>query len=301
MLELTQMQTLVAVSEAGSFSRAAEQLNVTQSAISQSIKNLENKIGVTLFKRAGKRVFLTAEGEKLFEISSEYILKVSRALDDIKDSKTEMVGKLRIGTLTGVGKSWLSRKVVDFSKKYPDLNIELYLGFPEQLLKDFENYKLDAIVVPEYAAPQIGEKVLIGNELLTLVFPDSEEFNITESINLDELLEYPLILFEENDSLFSKWCFKIFKKRITSQNKRLIINSHGNMLEAVSKGIGMAVLPTHVINRSPYIGSVKTLGEKFTQLNQKFYFVHHKEGEEVQRMMSFKTMLLDSLADDPLH
>lgn len=73
MIETSQLQTLVAVTKAKSFSKAAEDLHVTQSAISQSIKNLERKIDVKLFKRSGKKVVLTQEGEKLYGLAQNFL------------------------------------------------------------------------------------------------------------------------------------------------------------------------------------------------------------------------------------
>lgn len=301
MIETSQLQTLVAVAHAGTFSKAAEDLNVTQSAISQSIKNLEKKVGVTLFKRSGKRVYLTNEGERLFELGSTYLDQMSEAITDIRDVKDQMKGKVRIGTLTGVGKSWLSRKIVDFTAKYPDLSVELKMAFPSDLMTRFENLQLDGVILPEYALPSTGEKHLVGTEYSTLVFPDNPDFQINENITLEELGKYPLIMFEYNDSLFMKWCHKVFGKSPINIKRRLIINSHGNMLEAVHRGVGIAVMPTHVLKRSYFKDKIKTLGGKFLTVNQKFYFVHHKEAHELLRMTTFKNELMASINEDPLH
>ena len=92
-IETSQLQTLVAVSRAGSFSKAAEQLGVTQSAISQSIKNLEKKIDIKLFKRSGKTVVLTPEGEKLYSLATGFLDQMDETLEDIKESKDQMKEK----------------------------------------------------------------------------------------------------------------------------------------------------------------------------------------------------------------
>ena len=89
MIETSQLQTLVAVTEAKSFSRAAESLHVTQSAISQSIKNLENKIGMKLFKRSGKRVVLTHEGEKLYQLAQSFLAQMEETLGEMSEDKLQ--------------------------------------------------------------------------------------------------------------------------------------------------------------------------------------------------------------------
>ncbi len=301
MIELSQLQTIISVAQSGSFSKAAQDLSVTQSAISQSVKNVENKLGLPLFKRSGKSVLLTNEGKKLYDFGLNYISDLSKIQNEIQFSKDKMVGTLVIGTLTGVGKSWLSRKVIEFSGKYPEVEVKLKLGFLEDLTLGFERNELDCMVVPEVSLPQTGEKVYIGEEVLTLVVPDTPEFKIAKDSTFEDIIKYPIILFEENDTSFSKWCYSKFKKRVGNIRKRLIINSHGNMLEAVSKGIGISVLPTHVVDRTPYKSLIKDLGTAFNVKSQEFYFVFQKEQVDTMRMKVFKESLLDSLKSDPLN
>lgn len=300
-IEISQLQTIISVADSGSFSKAAQDLSVTQSAISQSVKNVETKLGLSLFKRSGKTVLLTNEGKKLYEFGKSYIGELSRLNDEIQFSRDQMVGKLVIGTLTGVGKSWLSRKVIEFAEKYPEVEVKLSLDYQEDLVRSYENNEIDCMVVPDINLMQSGEKVFIGEEVVTLVVPDRPEFEVTENSSFEDIIKYPIILFEENDTLFTKWCYSVFKKRVGKLNKRLVINSHGNMLEAVSKGLGIAVLPTHVIARNPYRDDIKDFGKRFHVKSQDFFFVYQKEQEDILRMQKFKESLVESLQNDPLN
>jgi DNA-binding transcriptional LysR family regulator len=285
MIETSQLQTLVAVAKAKSFSKAAEELHVTQSAISQSIKNLENKVGVKLFKRSGKKVVLTPEGEKLYGLGANFIMQLDDTLDEIQFDRDTMSGKVRIGTLTGIGKSWLAPICLEYAKEHSDLTISLNLGFGEDLVRDFENYRLDFLILPEDSLPSIGEKILIGEERSVLVYPDSEEFKLNSDMTLDELTSYPTILFEEEgDHLYLKWCKEKYGKTPKRINSKYVINSHGNMLQAVQRGIGVAVVPKHVLRRSYYKDKVLTLDEGFQVSNGKFFLVYHKNSEQLLRI-----------------
>lgn len=287
MIETSQLQTLVAVAKAKSFSKAAEDLHVTQSAISQSIKNLETKVGVKLFKRSGKRVVLTPEGEKLYGLGSNFLMQLDDTMDEIQFDRDTMSGKVRIGTLTGIGKSWLAPILLNYTQKHPNLTVSITLGFSEDLVKDFENYRLDFLILPEDALPNIGEKVLLGEERSTLVYPDSPEFNLHKEMSLEELASYPTVLFEEEgDHLYMKWCQEIFGKTPSKINSRYVINSHGNMLQAVQKGLGVAVVPKHVFGRSYYKDKVKEFDSEQEISNGKFYLVYHKNSEQLMRIKS---------------
>jgi DNA-binding transcriptional LysR family regulator len=284
MIETSQLQTLVAVSKAKSFSKAAEDLHVTQSAISQSIKNLERKIDVKLFKRSGKKVVLTQEGEKLYALAQNFLGQMEETLDEITHDKTSMSGIVRIGTLTGIGKSWLAPEMLQFSSENQDLTVSINLGFQENLVRDFENYRLDFLILPEESLPTVGEKQLLGEERSVLVFPDNDNFKIDQNITLEELASYPTILFqEEGDGLYLKWCREKYGQIPKRINKKYIINSHGNMLQAVQKGLGVAVVPLHVLKRSYYKDKVGSLLD-FKVSNGKFYVVYHKDAVELTRI-----------------
>lgn len=297
MIETSQLQTLVAVARASSFSKAAEDLSVTQSAISQSVKNLESKIGVKLFKRSGKKVVLTQEGEKLYGIAASFLSHLNDTLTEIQHDKDSMTGKVRIGTLMGVGKSWLAPELLSFAKDFPDLSLSISLGFHEDLIRDFENYRLDFLILPEAALPSVGEKVLLSEEKVTLVFPKDNPFNISNKITLEELASIPTILFEQEDHLYYSWCRFKFGKTPKNINTKYTINSHGNMLQAVREGLGIAVVPNHVLNRYFFKDELETLGQEFEVDNGKFFIVYHKDATELIRVR--KTLERLTQEDNP--
>ena len=90
MIETSQLQTLVAISNENSYSLAAEKLGVTQSAISQSIKALEKKLSVKLIRKNGKKVLLTQEGEDLYRLSRKFLVDLDSTIQNISTSKSEM-------------------------------------------------------------------------------------------------------------------------------------------------------------------------------------------------------------------
>lgn len=292
MIETSQLQTLVAVARASSFSKAAQELGVTQSAISQSVKNLENKLEVRLFKRSGKRVVLTGEGEKLFMLANDFLMQLDDTLDEIKHDKESMSGKIRIGTLAGVGKSWLAPELLEFGIENPEISLHIQMGFQEDLVKEFRNYRLDLLVLPEEVLPSVGEKILLSEEKSTLVFAKSNKYSIDRNITLEKLCSIPTVLFQPDDPLFFKWCREKFGQFPKKLNSRYIINSHGNMLQAVLAGLGVAVIPNHVLSRSVYRDKVLILGKDFEVTNGRFYIVYHKGAEELVRVKSLMNRLL---------
>ncbi len=293
MIETSQLQTLVAVTKAKSFSRAADDLGVTQSAISQSIKNLESKLEIKIFKRSGKSVVLTTEGEKLYHFGVQFLEEMHETLEGLKADRDQMKGKVRIGTLTGIGKSWLAHEIVDYAKENPDLRLTVRMGHQEELLSDFENNLLDILILPEDGIPSQGEREFFLEEKSTLVFPkDHKGFDLKPKLTLAQLEELPIVLFEKDDHLFFKWCRSKFKSVPNKLNVRFAVNSHGHMLQAVHEGLGIAVVPNHVLNRSYFKDKVSTLGGEFEVPSGKLFIVYQKESENLVRIKNTIDRLL---------
>lgn len=293
MIETSQLQTLRAVTRAKSFSKAAEVLGVTQSAISQSIKNLESKLEIKIFKRSGKSVVLTTEGEKLYNLACEFLDIIETTLEEIKGDKDTMRGKVRIGTLTGIGKSWLAQEIVEYARENPNLQLSVRMGHQEDLLIDFDSNRLDILILPEDDLPIHGEREFFLEEKSTLVFPKSMEKELAvNKLTLTKLETIPVVLFEQDDLLFMKWCRSKFKAQPKKLNVRFSVNSHGHMLQAVNEGLGIAVVPNHVLNRSYFKDKILTLGNEYDVPSGKLYIAYHKESENLLRIKNTIDRLL---------
>jgi DNA-binding transcriptional LysR family regulator len=283
LLETSHLQTLLAVAKNGSFSKAAEELHVTQSAISQNIKSIENKLKVKLIQRTSKGVQLTEEGHKIYGLARDFINRIDSVVHSIQEEKELMKGSVRIGTLMGIGKSWLTSRLLDFTQEYPEVIFQAKYANPEELIDLFENNELDCLIISEQHLPSLGEKVHVFNEFLTLVAPKNQEFEELKELNMDILLKFPIILYDKSDALFYRWCREKLGTIPKKINRRLVINSHGAMIQAVAKGMGVAVLPSHVIKRSYYKDKVLNLGSHFEVFNQKYFYVFHSELDALKR------------------
>ena len=170
MLETSQLQTLIVAARAGSFSQAAQELHVTQSAVSQSIRNLEKRVGLPLFERQGRRLVLTSGGERLCRSGEKFLAGIKNVLDEIGDEQERPKGKVRIGTLNGIGKSWLAPELIQFSKKYRDITVNVKLGLRDELVKLFKEHFLDLVILPEDGLPNVGERHFFGGGTIRFYF-----------------------------------------------------------------------------------------------------------------------------------
>lgn len=115
------------VAEAGSFTRAAEQLNLSQSAISRQVSALEADLGVPLFARHARGLMMTEQGETLYRTVHDVLLKLQSTVSSLTKSTERPTGKLKVTTTVGLGTGWLTSRVHEFLELYPEVQLEINL------------------------------------------------------------------------------------------------------------------------------------------------------------------------------
>ena len=114
-----------------SISKACSKLNISQSAISRQIQDLELDLKTALFTRHQKGVRLTEQGENLFEAVNKINFSISDFEQKLLDKKTKPVGKLTVSTTVGFGSTWLTPRINKFTNQYPDMEISLLMSDDE--------------------------------------------------------------------------------------------------------------------------------------------------------------------------
>ena len=204
MLESSQLQILIAVENSQNLSQAAESINITQSAVSQSLKSIEKaKLGFPVVSRQGKKVALTPAGKKLAKLGKTYIKRIEDLVGELQQEKQKLMGSVNLGTMYGIGKSWMASRMIEFSSHFPDLSVKVAMEFPEKLLHGFDEREFDCLILPKSLMPAHADYKLLHTETSTLVFPDHPDFNITTETTLKEIQELMMIFFEEKDPCFT--------------------------------------------------------------------------------------------------
>lgn len=289
MIETSMLQVLIALSHNETISKAAEELNVTQSAVSQALKNLEARVGIPLVTRHGKAVKLTEDGQRLAKVAKTFSKKLQETIEQIHLENNEIKGALRVGSLYGLGKTWLSKRMVSFIAEHPQLEVNLFMDFPDKIIKKFEDREIDCMIVPDYLVPAYAEKLQLHSEYTTLVYPKS--FGIDANTDLKELLKHPVIFYAPNDPNFYRWCREKFGSVPRNIKPRLTVNSFGQMLAAVNEGLGIAVVPTHVLKRNER-PNIAVQDQDFAIFSNHVSFVCHADDLKNFKLKEFYNYLL---------
>lgn len=209
------------------FSKAAQELNIAQSAVSRQIKLLEESVGDQLIIRSSKKVLLTEKGQALLD-------ELGRFEDRIQEVFFGHMNKqIRVGILHGLLETWFNDVMVDFSRQSQhQLSVEV--NSLDQLKEKLHNGKYDIIFTTENIQSELVTSLKLFEEKMVLVSKNE--------INPKEAADYPWIVYSEQDHLF-----KLYKKR---SQKTIVVNSITTILKLVKKGVGLAIVPDHTIDDS---------------------------------------------------
>ena len=249
MLNFSQLQTFVMVVSEGSMTAAADKLFLTQPAVSQQMKNLEDQLDVELIVRGAKQIKTTVQGEMLYEHAKKILSLVQQTEISIKSVGSQLKGLLRIGTLNSIGLHLMSPVVNRLLKYNPDFKIKVEYGRGEEIIRQFENNELDVILLPEtqlnYSKSLTATTAdIFMKEEMWLVGPGKDDFYPT-TIKINELKKIPYVHFSNEFPDFDK------KLNAVSHDLPAVFESSnvGTLKRVIESGLGVGFLPAHSVRK----------------------------------------------------
>lgn len=206
------------------FSRAAQELNIAQSAVSRQIKLLEESVGEQLIIRSSKKVLLTEKGQSLLEELDHF----EGRLQDIFFG--HMNKTIKVGILHGLLETWFNDIMVEFSRTNQHQMI-VEVNSLDMLKEKLQSGKYDIIFTTENIQSEIVSSLKLFEEKMVLVSKGE--------INPKNAHDYTWIVYSDQDHLFH-----LSKKR---SNKTIVVNSMTTILKLVRKGVGIAIIPDHMV------------------------------------------------------
>lgn len=193
-MELRQLKYFVKVAEMLNFSEAAKALNITQSTLSQQIKQLEDEIGTQLFTRSSHRVLLTEAGIELVPCANKTLRDAQLCLSRMNDLNELLTGTLNIGVTYSFG-PMLTEALSSFMKMYPKIKLNIVYKTMADLLELLRNREVDAVLAfrPTKAVEGIESHILFQN-YLSVIVGDEHPLATKKRVTLAELEQYDLAL-----------------------------------------------------------------------------------------------------------
>ena len=276
-----------------SISKASTKLNISQSAISRQIQDLELDLRTPLFIRHQKGVQLTEQGENLFNAVNQIKFSISDFERKLIEKKTKPSGKLTISTTVGFGSTWLTPRINKFTDKYPDMQVSLLMSDEEI---DLSNRSADvAVRVKKPTQLNLIYKKFVNfhNHIY-----GSSDYLQKHGIprNVNDLDKHKLICFGAGlPSPISNidWILKVGKD-IGKRKPKFRVNSIYGISLAIEKGAGLASLPDYMISNKPHL--VRVL-PNIEGPSYQTYFVYPEGFKNDKRLKIFRDFLFEEAKD----
>lgn len=242
---LHQLKVFEATARHGSFTRAAEELFLTQPTVSMQVKQLTKAIALPLFEQVGKRLFLTDAGRELFSACQEIFQRLDQLEMTVADLKGMKQGKLRISVITTT-KYFMPRLLGPFCQKYPGIDVSLTVTNHERVIDRLANNQDDLYVMsqlPEHM--DIKSHPFLENPLVVIA-PVDHPLAKEKNISLKRLAEELFIMREPGSGTRGSFQ-KLLDAQKLSVKVRLELGSNEAIKHAVTGGLGLSVLSRHTL------------------------------------------------------
>jgi DNA-binding transcriptional LysR family regulator len=250
-----QLRAFAAVARYGSFSRAAEALFTTQSAVSARVAQLEHSMGAKLFDRTTRSVHLT-------RIASDMLPAVDRILGDTealigqgKDISAGIAGRAVIAALPSVSATVLPSAIAMFRAKYPRISIVLKDALAETIVAMLRAGEVDFAI----SSPSVGDAQLsfslLATDHMAAVFPRAHPLQSVKKLRLQQLAEYPIILMDRHSSV-RRVIEDALRDKGKSFRPAFEVTFMSTAIGFVRAGLGVTILPTASLE----VQSAKDLG-----------------------------------------
>ena len=235
-LELYRIFYTVALNQ--NITKASQELNISQPAVTKHIKNLEDELGIILFKRTRKGVVLTPIGQKIFLKIKNAIVTYDNVENEIKNYKDNYCGIIRIGISTTLVRI-LMEHINEFYKKYPNIKIEINTDTTKENMRLLKNGLLD-LVICKFPNNLDNDFVFTKISDSSYEFVANEELynKIKQPIKLADLVKYPILLQKEPSNSYDS-AKKLFKENNIEVESKLNIGSSSLLIDFTKIGYGV--------------------------------------------------------------
>lgn len=268
-----------------SYTRAAQELSLTQSAVSRQVQALEQQLGLSLFRREGRQVQLT-------DVGRLYQREMSDALGRIRSATLQALayqsgsGTLRLATLPTFGSKWLLPRLHDFYTRHPGILVHIHSRI-EAI--DFETSQIDAAIgVGSNDLPGLISQRLHTEQLVVIASPSIAQQ--VKQLTPQEISEYVLLNVANNPQAWGEW---FSHHRLPHRTMRLgpsfELTSH--LIQAVRAGIGIGLVPHILVEEELNKGELISPGESFAS-QRSYCLIYPPRNEALPSLRAFKQWLL---------
>ena len=247
-MNIQKYMSFVKTVEYGSFTKAAERLNYSQSGISRMIGDLEKEWKVVLLERNKGGAKLTSDGLKLFPYAKSLIAEYEKLQMQVDELNGLQSGLIRIGTFSSVATHWLPNIIKEFQKDYPHIDYELLLGDYTEIEEWILEGRVDCGFLRLPTHPEL-ETIFLEQDKLMAVIPKNHHLANCEKFPVTALCNEPFMLLEKGAKAEVS---EIFEKYGLTPKVHFTTWDDYAIMSMIESGIGISILPQLILKRIPY-------------------------------------------------
>lgn len=269
---LHQLKVFETVARNGSFTRAAEELLITQPTVSSQVKQLTKAIGLPLFEQIGKSLYLTDAGRELLATCQDIFEKLGNFEIKIADLKGTKQGQLNLAVIT-TAKYFVPRLLGSFCQNYPGIDVALKVTNHKEIQQRMLANKDDLYVVSDPNQEiDLTSQPFLNNPLVVLAKKD-HPLAMKRNIDLQELIDQPFIMREQGSGTRDS-ILKLFAEHNINVKVKLELGSNEAIKQAISGGLGISILSEHCLISEGISGELTILDFKHFPIKRRWYVSH---------------------------
>jgi DNA-binding transcriptional LysR family regulator len=288
---LRQLKVFEAVARHLSFSRAADELHLTQPAVSIQVKTLEGHVGVALFEQLGKKVYLTQAGSAMLECSRAIIQQFQEAEDTMAQFKGIAGGRLNVAVISA-GDYFFPHLLVEFARKHPGVKLNLTVHNREELLGQLSANLTDLAIMVRPPHELDTHNEAFAPHPYVIVAAPGHPLAGRHGIPMAEVIREPFVVRERGSDTWHSM-EEAFGEHLCDLNIAMEIKSTETIKQAVIAGLGLGFLSAHTLGQELHTRSLTVLSVEGFPLMLNWYVVYRHDKRLPPVASAFRQFLLD--------
>lgn len=247
-MNIQKYMSFIRTVEYGSFTKAAEVLNYSQSGISRMISDLEEEWKVVLLERSRGGVKLTSDGMKLLPFAKSLVAEYEKLQMQIDELNGLQSGLIRIGTFSSAAAHWLPNIIKEFQKAYPNIDYELLLGDYTEIEEWILEGRVDCGFTRLPTHPEL-ETIFLERDQLMAIIPEGHPLSGCDRFPVKALCDEPFMLQEKGAKAEVS---EIFERYNLTPKVHFTTWDDYAIMSMVENGLGISILPQLILKRVPY-------------------------------------------------
>ncbi|MBO0962470.1 LysR family transcriptional regulator [Neobacillus sp. MM2021_6] len=292
-MDLHQLYVFTKVVEHKSFSKAADDIFLSQSTVSSHIQGLEKTLGLRLFDRVGRESILTQNGERLYGWSRKLLLLKDQALLDIKQGTMELRGMIRIAASSVPGQFMIPKMVKQYREKYPEVIFHINQSSSKNVAEKVLNGSVDfGILGEKYEDDKLHYIPLLKEKLVLIT---SNQVELPDTVNIEDIVHYPFVM-RSSDSGTNAILEKFLKRsKISKEQLNIVayIEDGQSLIQFVIQDFGFSIISE--IAARGYAGKNMLKMYDINGFSEERYFYLVYNRNKTQSLLS--KLFIDSASD----